>query len=258
MNCEQAQIQMVDYLSGSLSEDGRLEMEAHLSGCESCRAEAEVWRGLDGWPEETPPPAMKVRFLRMLDEHEGRRRWRWEAWWPMRPAFQAAVALLCGLVGWFAGWMPSHQRVTPEIASLQTEMRGLREMVALSLLQQTSASERLRGVSYCSTLDRPDPEVMQALLRTLSLDPSVDVRLAAVDALKRYRAEPAVSKGMIEALSRPQSPLVQISLLDSLGDQFDRAALEVIRRIENDPAAHELVRKRAATVAAQVESGGRL
>ncbi len=251
----------MDYLSGSLNEDGRREMEAHLDGCGPCRTEVEVWRGLDGWPEETPPAAIRVRFHQMLDEHEAASRrgwWRWESWWPVRPAFQVAVALLCAAVGWFAGWMPSHQRGSGEIATLRTEMRGLREMVALSLLQQTSASERLRGVSYCSTLERPDSEVLRALLRTLNLDPSVDVRLAAIDALKRYRAEPAVNKGIVEALSRPQSPLVQISLLDSLGDRPGPTALEVIRRVERDPGAHELVRQRAATVAAQLESGGRL
>ena len=62
-------------------------------------------------------------------------------------------------------------------------------MFALSLLQQQSASDRLRGVSYSYQMDKGDVQIREALLETLNSDSSVDVRLAAVDALRRMAAQ---------------------------------------------------------------------
>ena len=65
---------------------------------------------------------------------------------------------------------------------MRGELRALRQDVALSMLQQTSASARLQGVSVGAQVARQDPEVLGALLQTLATDPSPNVRLAAVDA----------------------------------------------------------------------------
>ena len=50
-------------------------------------------------------------------------------------------------------------------------------------MQQQSASDRLRGVNYAYRVEQSDPEVLGALLTTVNHDPSVNVRLAAVDAV---------------------------------------------------------------------------
>ena len=60
----------------------------------------------------------------------------------------------------------------------------MRQMVALSLMQEQSASERLRGVSWAMPRAVDDTEVLSALLTTVNQDPNVNVRLAAVDALR--------------------------------------------------------------------------
>src|SRR5262245_45848096 len=48
----------------------------------------------------------------------------------------------------------------------------MRAMVTLSLLQQPSASEHLKGVSWTGSLEHPDSEVLQTLLETLVHDPN--------------------------------------------------------------------------------------
>jgi hypothetical protein len=47
-------------------------------------------------------------------------------------------------------------------------------------------------VSYSRREDQLDPQVMSALVHTLRYDGSVDVRLAALDALSRHGAQPQV------------------------------------------------------------------
>ena len=53
----------------------------------------------------------------------------------------------------------------PRVAQLRGEVSSMRQMVALSLLQQQSAGERLRGVSYAYQVPSSDTEVLSALLR---------------------------------------------------------------------------------------------
>lgn len=44
MQCEKAREHFTDYLSDSLADDIRSDMQQHLIGCESCREEAEALR----------------------------------------------------------------------------------------------------------------------------------------------------------------------------------------------------------------------
>ena len=133
----------------------------------------------------------------------------------------------------------------PQLAMLRDELRDMRQMVTLSLLQQQSASERLRGVSFTSQIDRPDNEIASALLDTLMHDPNVNVRLATIDALKPLWARDAVRRGVIEALQRQTSPLVQIALIDFIVEKNSREAADTLRRLSTDEMAEGAVRARA-------------
>ena len=73
-----------------------------------------------------------------------------------------------------------------ELVAMRGELRDLREMVTLSLMQQQSASDRLKGVSWSGQIDCPGSEVVAALLDALMHDPNVNVRLATIDALERF------------------------------------------------------------------------
>ena len=54
-------------------------------------------------------------------------------------------------------------RQSSEVAQLRGEMYNMRQMVTLSLLQQQSASDRLRGVNWSYRVEQPDSEVLAAL-----------------------------------------------------------------------------------------------
>ena len=231
MSCERAREEL---LAG---ETRSAEVEAHLNTCAACREEAELWEKLGTLPDERPSPALRARFEKMLTGAERRPA---AVWW------QIAAAVLLVAAGWGAGRLvPSRPSAQGEMAQLRREVRDLREMVTLSLLQQSSASERLRGINLSYRLDKPDTELIDALLGALGHDPSPDVRLAAVDALRRYNGEAAVRRGLIESLRGQESPLVQIALIDALVETNGPGAAEVFRRLVEAPGAHEAVRERA-------------
>ena len=122
----------------------------------------------------------------------------------------------------------------------------MRQLVVLSLLEQESAVERLQGVAYGAREKSLDPKIVSALAHTLRYDSSVDVRLAAVDALSGHRNQPQVRESLVEALDPQQPPLVQIALIDALVDSHDPSAVQQLRRLQEDPNINPEVRQRAA------------
>jgi HEAT repeat protein len=132
-----------------------------------------------------------------------------------------------------------------EIARLREEVETTRQMVALSLLQQQSPSDRLRGVDYSERMSALEPEVVAALIQAVNRDPSVNVRLAAVDALTKVSAEPQVRRSLVDSLPGQESPIVQAALIDFAVDAHDRQAVPALRELADRPGLNPVVRQRA-------------
>jgi Putative zinc-finger len=266
MKCEQIGELLPDYLQGSLSSDKAQIVESHLAQCADCLDEVAVWKKLALLPVEQPSAESRLRFEAMLHAYqEGRSdrgkanfeprqssvRWRFWDWLrtPVGVVAWSAALLLIGLfVGnYYAGRIGS--RTAPanqdEMAQMHIELSNMRQLVVLSLLQQQSASERLQGVSYSQREEQLDPQVMQALLHTLRFDGSVDVRLAALDALSRHSGQPLVRRGVLDALQEQQSPLVQVALIDQLVEWHDADAAPRLRNLEQTPDLNPTVKQRA-------------
>jgi len=155
----------------------------------------------------------------------------------------ACVLLLAGFLG--GRFIDRDHSQNQELAALRQELHKTSQLVTLSYLQQQSASERLQGVSYSTRMQEADPQVLDALLHTLRYDNSVDVRLAALDALGRYGKRPEVSRGLVDSLESQESPLVQVALIDVLVDLHEANALEPLRRLRQLPNVDPTVRKHA-------------
>jgi hypothetical protein len=119
----------------------------------------------------------------------------------------------------------------------------MRQVLALSLLQQSTASGRLQGVSVSADVARQSPQVLQALLETLATDPNPNVRLAVVDALASRAAEPAVQQRMGQALQHEPEPLVQIAIGDALLAADGQRARQLVEPLVKNPQARPEVRQ---------------
>lgn len=265
MNCEQIQELLPDYWAETLGSAARVGLEVHLGECEACRREAEalrvLWIGLGLVPAADklePSREMRARFYSSLTSYQqGMAAARparsgfadWIAgWWPRQPLQQFAAAAAMLVVGLVAGWelrRPAAPESSHEISQLKGEVTQMRQLVALSLLQQQSASERLRGINYAYQVDRSDDEVLNALLRTISQDSNVNVRLAAVDALRNFATEPAARRGLVDALGKQNSPLVQVAIIDTLVDLKVKQAVPAFRSLEGQPEISPEVKQRA-------------
>lgn len=275
MICERCREQIPEVLAGRLDKAAREKVIEHMETCSACRAElAElgvVWRGLEALavPSAEPQPALRDRFLEVLHAYEagleagkaaqiaaaparrpspaaeGVRPW-YMHFWPSRPAWQFAMAAALLVAGGLAGKLAFTPRgENPELALLKGQVEGLRQLVALSMLQDQSAGSRLRGVTYSIEMAQPDNQVLQSLLYALNNDETVDVRLATVDALEKYAADPTVRRALVDSVARQESPLVQVALMDLLVHLNDKEALPALQRLSADPQVDETVRHRA-------------
>jgi HEAT repeat protein len=121
----------------------------------------------------------------------------------------------------------------------------MRQMVALSLMQQQSAGERLRGVSWAYRVESSDTEVLSALLSTVNNDQSVNVRMAAVEALHAFGASPVTRTAIVQSIPKQTSPLVQIALIDLLIDLKVTDATPALKQLSLDQTVDASVRERA-------------
>lgn len=260
MTCEESRLLIAEELFGARS--ANQDLDTHLATCEACRLEAEpvrkVWRQMAALPEPEPRPGMSTRFYAALDAYQQAHaekaaapRGFW-SWWPSKPALQFAMSMGCLAVGLLCGAFflgaPARTGGAPggsdEIAQLRKEMSGMRQLVTLSLLQQQSASERLRGVTFSYRAEQNDMEVLGALLRTIGSDTNVDVRLAAVDALRNFGNSPVARRGLRNALPRQESPLVQISIVDALTEMQDKEAIPAMQSALQTPGLDVNVQQR--------------
>ncbi len=176
-----------------------------------------------------------------------------------RPALQLAAAVLILVGGFAAGrsWPnAAHDQARNEVSELRGELRGMREMVAMTLLQQDSAIGRLQGVSWSHQLDRPSDQVLATLLDTLRHDPNFNVRLASIDALRAFAAEEGVRTGLVEALGTKgtTSRMVQMALIEALTDLRERRSVVALRTLADDQKQVEVVRQRARRGIQQLSS----
>jgi len=101
----------------------------------------------------------------------------------------------------------------------------------LNLLNEESASDRIRAVGYADEINNPDPKIIHALINTLNEDKNLNVRLAAVNSLAKYSGNPMVVDSLIASLGKQTEPLLQIVLIKVLTDQKQTKAIEPIKAI---------------------------
>jgi hypothetical protein len=82
----------------------------------------------------------------------------------------------------------------------------MRQTMLLTMLEQPSATDRLKAVTYTDELDEVDDKVIDALLQTLNNDPNVNVRLVTVEALHKLASHPKVRQGLIQSITRRNLP----------------------------------------------------
>lgn len=283
MNCARIQESFTDFEAGTLPEAEAAAVREHLKICPTCQREwadlQDTVLKLDRFPAEAPSPRLRVQFYAMLDTHlrnadgssnpfratRGRvSRWI-EAIWPRQPVWQLTLSLVLLTSGAVVGIRlssadKSSQSVTAaqltatqqEVAELRARLDSVNQLVTYSLSQQQPAHARLQHVVASLGSDSKNEHALAELLTTLAFDPSTNVRLSALEALYANAHDSAVRHGVLAALPREASPLVQVAMIDFLASVRDSEALPTFQQIARLPTTDQAVRTAAQRALAQL------
>lgn len=117
---------------------------------------------------------------------------------------------------------------------VSSELRSMKEVMMLTMLQQSSPIERIKAVSSVNSLSDVDSRVSNALIETLNTDPNVNVRLATVEALSSFCQNPQVRQGLVQSIANQKSPLVQIALADLMVSIKEKQSIEPLKKLLED------------------------
>ena len=192
----------------------------------------------------SPSLELSNRFYTMLAE-EKRKKQKFSFTIPLNfllPRLALMTILL--VISFSAGYLIQQPNQTKSITELTNQVSELKEMMMLSLLEKESATERLRAVSLTNDMNQASQKVTAALLQTLNSDENVNVRLAALEALKPYAQESKVREGLIKSITLQQSPLVQMSLAELMvAIQEKKSVSELKKLLESERVPKEVKKK---------------
>lgn len=196
----------------------------------------ELDRQIEAMNFGSPSKDLDDRFYHMLALEKGSApRFSWKRFfsWPEilpKLAF-ASVALFAGIaIGYYASPASSSAQ-SDDMIVLTEQVRDLKEMMMLSLIEKESASERLKAVSLTQEMDQASTAVTEALIKTLNNDENVNVRLAALDALKPYVRESKVRQQIIMSIAKQESPLVQIAMAELMVQIQEKSSVKELEKI---------------------------
>ena len=249
MDCKEIQAVMIDYLDRALGAEKAATVRAHLIGCEQCRKEVEELRELmlamGDQEMQQPGQGLRENFQVMLQSElnmetadglvRGPRDGREEKF-SVRERIGWMTAAACVLL--FGGiWIgatigPKKPSNMPEqLGAMQKEIKEMKESLLFSLIDNESASQRIKAVGYAEKMPNPDLKVIQVLVSTLNHDKNVNVRLAALYSLATFADNVSVRDSLVVSLPKQKEPLIQVMLINLLAEKKDSRAIGPIREI---------------------------
>ncbi|WNJ17291.1 HEAT repeat domain-containing protein [Pontibacter sp. G13] len=241
MNNEAAMLRLMDFLEQNEHKPSEAQLTEFFQAHPVCKP---LWEEMELVMEplsesRVPEPTdqMDTKFFESLtqwEQEEAKPTWqdRLQSWWKAQQSFKLGwgwflAALVIGI--WIGGgFSPSEPASDNEMASLQSEVQDLREMMALSLLQQPAATQRLQAVNISQQLTTVDQEVIMALVETLQSDPNTNVRLATIDALVAFADHPEAREGLVQSIAFQESPMVLLELADAMVRLREGSAKELL------------------------------
>ncbi len=262
MSCDSFQEDFLEYRANRLSPERARALGEHLRTCLTCQRAWADFQGLDrklaALPAPEPSANLARNFYAMLDTHLAARREPgvfapvrrgfarlWSEWMPANPFAQAAaVAALvaCGALATL--WIQTRREREADLAALRQQVDAVTRLVAYTALERESAPERVHAML---TTDTANSVGVAKLLSAVSLDPNVNVRLSALEGLYPHSRRAAVRAGVLAALTREESPIVQVAMIDFLATARATEAQEQFATLARDPAANSTVRAAATS-----------
>lgn len=216
--------------------------EASLTQLTNLSQLEQVFEGVD---EGSPSLRLDDQFYSMLAAEKRKQEkfsFQFPAWNVLFPRLAFAASFL--IIGFIVAYLFIGRTATPEVQQLTQEVSDLKEMMMLSLLEKESATDRLRAVSLSGEMLQASTKVTDALIKTLNNDENVNVRLAALDALRVYVRDSTVRMALVKSIVQQESPLVQVALAELMAAIQEKKSLKEFEKMLRNNNTPDDVKKK--------------
>jgi len=252
---------IAEYLSPDISADKKGELKGKLISSGYNKIELEelenLYSNIDGIEVPRTSEKLDLNFYRSLemykDGHNGNNSQfkvflkNLKNLFRNKYALRFAYSLTLLAVGWYIGGWTNQD--SGKLQSMSKEIDQMKQVMMYSMLEQPSATKRIKAISYADEFETVDDKILNAFLDTLNNDPNPNVRLTAVEALSKYSDVQFVRSGLIKSISVQESPLVQVALLDLMLKLKDKSSIiELNRLLENRELNYSVRNKTKETI----------
>ena len=162
--------------------------------------------------------------------------------------YRVAAAITLLIIGVGIGvQFKNNQLQNAEIFSLKQEMKQHKKLLALSLLRQNSASDRIKGVNISLEENYQDDQILDALIERMNVDQNINVQLKAVEGLAQFGYHKKTIAAYLKALNNTEKPELQIAIIDILVQLKVKEAYPKFQDLLNDEATIDAVKNEAAS-----------
>jgi anti-sigma factor RsiW len=249
MEKEKLEGMLIDYIDGKLNPHDRDMVEREMAtDAEALRLYEqlrEVMNAMERSQKLEPGTRIKSAFDQMLQEEiRANKPVRTISWQPMVVRMAAAVALVVAGIA-IGNWINTNKQREQEIADLRQQVEETKRGMLAMMKNQQSASQRIQAVNVAMRSEKADDDVVKALTKTMNEDPNTNVRLAALEALSKFKEEPGVRKILIQSLAQQKDPVVQIALIQLMVRMKEKGAVKELENIVEDEETMKAVKDEA-------------
>jgi hypothetical protein len=261
MECKDYREQFPLLFAGTADQKVVRSIEIHLEGCEECRQEfvvsGKIWELMGEIPQPEPSVSMKPGFEAILSNYKREiveKRNPVSDWlkmireyWYLRALPNLAFSIILLVIGLTAGYLlhrPAQTTVaySKQIDSLSSQVAEMKQLMMLALLQDPSASQRIRAVSYTEDMSSVNRKVIDALFTTLNEDQNVNVRLATLEALVNLAEEPMVREGLVRSINLQESPIMQSAIADIMVKLQEKSSIQSLQKLLSKKDLNKMVK----------------
>ena len=257
-NCKKTDQLLIDFVDKTLNPEETLLVKTHLEGCKFCSEEVDrlviLFEEMNKIQDEMPDQRLKQEFEALLKNEkqkvvsaklavakpELRIRWFYSTFGQIAAGFALLITgMVIGLL------VSSNQASLSQAEDLKKEITEMKDMLILTKLDQPSASQRIMAANYLEEMTAPDKKILEALINTMNTDKNSNVRMAALNALSKFKEQQLVKDAFVETLSLQTDPIIQISLINILVEIQDKRAVDKMKELLEKNSTNESVKKLA-------------
>ncbi|NQZ90084.1 MAG: HEAT repeat domain-containing protein [Colwellia sp.] len=189
-------------------------------------------------PRDNASSYSKEQTLSLMDKVK--------SWFMPTSIAQFATLTFVFVLGFNLNQAPNIDRNSDDFSVLQQDISSLTTVIAMSMLQKDSASERLSGVAYSRQTDLSNPRLVEQLIALLARDKSTSVRLAIIKSLSELKYFRSSEQQLFNMTIKEENVLVQIELCRLLlnygSDDIKKLFTEQVTHQQLKPEVQEFIK----------------